>query len=123
MIDQEMTRKYTITIANGACLSDAIDFAHYKRMLIIMPSGWTAADIAFKVSDSKDGTYNQLKKASDASLIKLDGVAADDVLGLTGDAMEAIEAAPWVKLHSIDSGDETDENQGADRIFTIIVMR
>lgn len=49
----------TVTIANGASLSGAVDLGSASLVGIVMPAAWTAADLSFQVS--ADGvTYGNL---------------------------------------------------------------
>lgn len=48
----------TVTIANGASLSDAIKTDGYAVVAVITPSGWTTAIISFQASHDNGTTYN-----------------------------------------------------------------
>lgn len=53
----------TVTIANGASLSGAIDLGSSSLACILMPAAWTAAGLSFAVSTSLAGTYVPLWNA------------------------------------------------------------
>lgn len=104
----------TVTIANGAALSEAFDFSEFSGGHVITPDVWTAANIGFQVSATQSGTYTILRDKAGApvqvSTVKTDGGRAysmpDEVFG-----------ALWVKLWSKNTtaATETDTNQGGAR--------
>jgi hypothetical protein len=88
-------------------------FAYYPHVagMVHMPSAWTAADIAFLVSEDVDGPYLPLYDA--ATLVIIDGPIASRAYilpsGLAGSA--------YVKLWSNAAG--VNEAQGGDRDISI----
>jgi len=54
----------TLTIAEGAALSDVLDFRFYAQGVVHMPDAWTAASIGFKVSPTPTGTFLPLYDAA-----------------------------------------------------------
>ena len=58
-ITDDLAQIITVTIANGASLSDAADMKGHSLVALEMPAAWTAADITFEASP--DGvTYNDV---------------------------------------------------------------
>lgn len=51
----------TIDISVDAALGTAVLVEGYDEGYLVMPAAWTAADIGFKVCDTKDGTYSILR--------------------------------------------------------------
>ncbi len=90
----------TVTIANGAALSTTpITFSQYAMMVLHMPPAWTAADIAFQVATTEDGTYQPLYH-EDGTLLEISGPAVDSSFV----APARIAAAKFVKLWSQSGG-------------------
>lgn len=103
----------TVTIANGASLSDAVDLGGRKLVAIDMPASWTAASLTFQAS--------------------VDGVTFDNVYdGATERALivgasyySALNIGDWVgfrhlKIRSGTAG--TPVNQGGARTLTLVVQ-
>lgn len=59
----------TVTIADSASLSGAIDLGDYTLCGIIVPSGWSTATISFAASDSLAGTYYPVYSSSGAEVV------------------------------------------------------
>lgn len=93
--------KQTLTIANGATLSDALRFDHYEYLGLIFPASFTGATVTFVASDTEDGTY--------VDVLKDDGnaytVTASDSKAV---AIDPRYVAPWrflkVKSASAETG-------------------
>jgi len=47
----------TVTIADGASLSDALALNGMHLVGIVLPSGWDSAKVSFAVSTATDGTF------------------------------------------------------------------
>lgn len=108
----------TVTIANGAAVSDAFDYGPYIAGGLITPAAWTAADIGFYVSDAEAGTYVLLEDVDDA------------VVKITGLTTNASNARPfpeellgwqWVKLASLNTSTGAAENQGGARSIKLVM--
>jgi hypothetical protein len=99
------------TIANGAALSDAFDFSRFASLIVTLPATWTAASIAFHVSNSQGGTYVPLYD-DDGNLAQIDSPTASKAYN----APAALAGAHWVKLWS-QNGSGTNTNQAAERIL------
>lgn len=107
----ESSVPHTVTILNGAALSDGVVYKKYSKGVIHMPAGWTAADIGFYVSSEVNGTYLPLYDG--ASPVVISGPAADRVFPLPA----ALAPALFFRLWSNTAG--VDTNQGADRVITV----
>jgi hypothetical protein len=103
----------TVTIANGASLSDAVDLGGRKLVAIVMPSSWTAASLTFQASP--DGvTYDDLYDSATERSVT---AAASRYL--------AFNIADWVSVRflKIRSGTAgTPVNQAAARTLTLVVQ-
>lgn len=108
------TTKYkSMTIANGAALSDAFDMRDYAGGNLYMPAAWTAASIGFHISTTLGGTYVPLYD-QDAALVQIDGPAVDNAYAMP----KELFGTQFVKLWSQD-GAASGTNQGAARTIVI----
>lgn len=103
----------TVDIANGAALSEAIQFDRYAILCVHMPAAWTAASIGFHVASTETGTYTPLYDRNGA-LVQIVAPAVDK----TYVAPAEITAARWLKLWSQD-GAGSGTNQGAARSLVV----
>ena len=108
------TKVQSMTIANGAALSDAFDMTDYAGGQVLMPAAWTAASIGFQVASSSGGTYYPLHD-DDGTLVQIDSPAVDKAYQLPIELFGCF----WVKLWSQD-GAASGTNQAAAR--TVIVQ-
>jgi len=102
----------TATIASGTSLSAAVDLSGRHITGILMPAGWTAADLTF--SASPDGvTYGDFyDETGEYSLT----VAAGVFVGLN---IASLMGFRYLKVRSGTSGAPV--NQGADRDITLML--
>jgi hypothetical protein len=107
-----------LTIANGASLSDVLDFTFFSGGMLLVPSAWTAADIAFHVSDEAEGTFTLLKDKS-GSTVKITSVTTD--ASYWYEIPTEVFAAAHVKIASINTSTEAAVNQGAARSLMVLV--
>jgi len=91
------TKDETVTIAESAHLSGAIDMRDYSGGILVMPAAWTTADIGFHISDAIDGTFVPLKDHDDAYVV-VDAPDVDTAFELPPE----IFGAHFVKLWSTD---------------------
>ena len=122
MTPTKSTIPRSVVIAKDGYISTVLDKSHYKRMAIIMPAAWTAADIYFLGCDTVDGTFALVYNVeTDASpnLLRLKDPAANLIYGITGKTREALAAVPFIKLQS-GSGQGTAQAGG---IIKFILMR
>lgn len=107
-----------VSIANGEALSDEIDVRGYSAMIVICTSAaWTSAALGFKVSPASGGTfYPFFRDISGAySRAEIASFAAETAYLVP----VGLFPAGFVKLWSQNSG--SDENQGDDRAFVVIL--
>ncbi len=104
----------TVTIANGASISEVIDLTDTTLVGLIMPAVWTTA--ALNIGVSVDGT-NWLV-GYDAFGSAANSIASPVVNGAY--ALDANALLPWrfVRLRSGTAASPV--NQGANRVFTLI---
>jgi len=103
-----------VTIANGESLSAAANLDRLALVGIVMPSGWTAADLTFQACETYDGTYvdiydtggNEVTVTTAAS--RWIAIAPQDFL-----------SARFLKVRSGGAGAAV--NQAADRTITLIL--
>jgi hypothetical protein len=101
----------TVTIANGASLSDAIDTNGKALVSIFMPADWTAADLTFSGSLNGTDYFNVYDDADNELTIQ----AGEDRLILIN--REKLQGARYLKVRSGTSGAAV--VQLAERILTI----
>jgi hypothetical protein len=107
-----------IEIANGASMSDSIRISDAKYLGLITPSAWTPADVAFQASH--DGV-NFYPLYDDAGERVREPVGVSRAIALTLNA-DTVKMWDFIKLESVSSADgSTPVNQGASRIFTIVL--
>jgi hypothetical protein len=107
-----VTSNRTATIAQGAALSNAFTVLGYSQMVIIMPATWTAASIAFQVSN--EGSTPAYAPAY---------TAAGALIEITASADKAFVTNTYgktMKLWSETSGVAV--NQAAERVITILLI-
>ena len=111
-----MRRDYkttTLTIANGANLSDEVDMSGYAMLVVHMPAAWTAASLGFQVSATTGGTFGKLYD-DDGNLLQIDAPAASGVY----QAPDGVAGCGFLKVWSQDgSGNNT--AQGAARSIVV----
>ena len=112
MAQVENRTEHTVTIANGAALSNAVNLRGEVLVGLRMPAVWTAAGITFQVS-MDNVTYQDLYAAGGGE-VALTVVAAHQV-ALDPDGYAG---ARWVKVRS--GTGAVPVNQGAERVFSII---
>lgn len=108
----------TVTIANGASLSDAAELGGMNLVGILMPASWTAAGLTFQASP--DGsTYGNVfdVTGTEVAVASSGAVAAQYVVIPAG----GLDGCAFVKVRSGTSGSAV--NQGAARTVTLIARR
>ena len=108
----------SVTIASSAAESDAFHVGRDACLVIKVPSAWTAADIGFLACEEQDGTFVDVEDSSGAR-IKVTGITTD--ASKWYDVPETVAKHVWLKIESLDTSDETAENQGAER--TLVVLK
>jgi hypothetical protein len=107
-----------ITILSGASLSEAINFSEFTYGMVHMPSGWTSANLGFKVSQRLTGEYDVLKDKSGVPL----QISTVSTSGAGWYVMpEEVFSMLYVKLWSkaTNAGTIADVPQGADRPLVV----
>jgi hypothetical protein len=112
------TAVVTLTIAQTAALSDAVDMTDYAGGEILMSGDWTAADLGAQLSDTLGGTYATLKDSSNAYGIdvSIDGPVASAAYPIPPFWF----GAHFLKLHS-HNGSGTNTNQAAARSIKLLL--
>lgn len=114
-----VSNEITVTIANGAALSDAFDMGEYASGIVIFPSGWTAADCgAYVAGDEQNTTYVPLKDSANAygETVSIDAV--DTAAGSARPIPEWWFGARMIKLFS-HNGSGVAANQTGAKVITI----
>lgn len=124
---QDNTAKFrpSVTIANGEPDSTSVDLSDRAPRGVGVRSAdwsaWTSADIKLQVS-LDDSTYEDCYDET-GNLIKITGLPS------SGAASAIFPAGSWqagvfpyLRVVSIDTSDETDENQGDDRTLNILLL-
>jgi len=101
-----------VTIANGANLSEEIDFTRYSGANLHMPAVWTAADIGFHVSTTTGGTFLPFYDDTN-TLVQISGPAISRAYTIPAE----IFACGFIKLWSQNAG--VNANQGGDRAIIV----
>ena len=102
----------TVTIANGAALSGAVDLVSQNVIGISTPAAWTAASITFAVSQD-NATFNPLYYQGAEFTLPEAGASRQITIDPTA-------LLPWryVKVRSGTSG--TPVNQGQSTVITLL---
>jgi len=109
---------FELTIASGAALSGAFPaFGSFVQLgLVYVPAQWTAANIGFVVSTTESGTYVPLCDEYGAR-VKITNVST-----ATAKAYKiplSVAGTHWLKLASLDTADDSAENQAAARTLYV----
>jgi len=104
----------TVTIANGASLSDALNCGGLRLFAILLPASWTTANITLQVRNDGGTTWKNLHDSfgSEYTII----AAADRLITLNAADLAAFQ---HIRLRSGTA--TTAVNQGADRIITCLM--
>jgi hypothetical protein len=95
-----------------ASLSNVINKAHYKDIVLFLPATWTTAEITFVACDTSDGTFNDVVVADDVGDVTVDSVAASHVITMNGEIRDALTGLPYIKLQSGTSDTPVDQGSG-----------
>jgi hypothetical protein len=108
----------TVTIANGASLSGAIDLGSSSLAGILMPAAWTAAGLSFTVSTSLAGTYVPLWNAigSEYTVPSASAVASQFIVLPVADFL----GIQFIKVRSGTAAAAV--NQGGDRALVLVTV-
>lgn len=126
----------TLTIANGANISNAADISKLSMRGggIEIPSAWTAADVVFQVSNkdteptSNDATWRTLYKptfdGSNSEVLKVTGIVTN-VANVYAVPPELWMAGnyKWIRVCSRSTSNPlTNVNQGAERTLKLVTL-
>ena len=112
---QNVPQVGTVTIANGASLSGALDLHGCSLVAIQMPAAWTAATLTFQ--GSNDGTtYGDVYDDSATELSVT--VAVLRYVVFDRDVKDNLSGIRWIKVRSDPSAAPT--AQGGDRVLTLV---
>lgn len=104
----------TVTIANAASLSGAVNLAGMDLTRIKLPAAWTAASLTFQVSE--DGsTFQDLYDTSGEVTLTTPGTSRSVQVDPNNFA-----GIQWIKVRSGTSG--TPVNQGGARSITLVAI-
>ena len=112
-VGSQMVETTTVTIANGASLSGAVDLKGRKLVAIIMPATWTAASLTFQGSVNDTDYFNVYDGATERSAT----VAAS--------YYSSLDIGDWIGFRyiKIRSGTAASAvNQGGARVLTLVVQ-
>lgn len=112
------TRVVTLTIASGASETDKFDFSPFSGGIAFMPAAWTAADLGIETEPSGDGTgtFGLLRDdVGDAVKVTNIETASAEPRALP----DAMFAAGWCKLQSINTSTEAGVNQAGARTIVL----
>lgn len=102
------------TIANGAALSASVSLNGRNLWSILMPSGWTAADITFQGSIDGTNFFDIYEGGTEYQL----AVAASRMVTMTKPFL--FYALTNIKIRSGTAA--TPVNQGAERVLSVVVF-
>ena len=103
----------SVTISNGTALSPAVDLTQYSLVGLVMPSGWTAANLTFQGSVDNSNFFDLYDSGAEINL----GAAAASRYVLLNPAVFA--GLRYLKVRSGTSAAPV--NQGADRAITLVL--
>jgi hypothetical protein len=101
-------------IAINTAESNVISMADFSGGLLQTPAAWTAANVAFKVCSTPDGTFVPLRDQA-AALVEISGVVANAAAAYP--LPDELFGALYFKVWSETAGSDT--NQTAARALTV----
>lgn len=117
------TYRANVTIANGAAVSNAIALADYKPRgaSVLVPNGWTAADLT--IDASFDGSTWYPVKDDAGALLRVSTIATNeaDIYALPA-KLWTILSVEYIRLRSIAAGGTTNQNQTNAKNLTVIFV-
>lgn len=113
--------KQPITFDSGSSTSDPFEVRNGRGFSLDLPTAWTAADIGFDVSD--DGILWRPIENAVGTRAKLTNIPTTDATTPGSRQCPADlwggGAYPLMRLHSLDTTDESDENQAVARTLMV----
>lgn len=106
----------TVTIANGASLSDAVDLKNGRLAGIIIPASWTTANLTFQVSPDGSNWVDRYDHQGAEYTVVVGGASRSISVPLVD-----FIGVRHLKVRSGTTGSAV--NQGGARSLTLIVVR
>lgn len=106
----------TVTIANGASLSDAEDLGGFTLVGVITDSAWDTNSMSFLSATTLDGTYLPVKSLTTGSEFTAPGIAAS---GWYGADPADFASVRYLKVRSGTSAAAV--NQSGDTVVTLVL--
>lgn len=108
----------TVTIANGASLSDVVDLGAASLACILMPATWTTAGLTFAVAPAIGGTYVPLwnNLGTEYAVPSASAAASQHIIVPVVDFL----GIQFLKVRSGTAGSPV--NQGGDRVLTLFLV-
>lgn len=103
----------SLTISNGTALSPAVDLTQYSLVGLVMPSGWTAANLTFQGSADNSNFFDLYDSGAE---VNLGSAAASRYILLNPTTFAGLR---FLKVRSGTSASPV--NQGADRVVTLVL--
>jgi hypothetical protein len=89
-------------IQGGQSLSGVVDLLGLNLVSIVMPNNWTAANLTFQGSDTKDGTYKDIYDSDGNEVVV--SAAANRSIDLATLAEQALKNFDYIKVRSGTTG-------------------
>jgi hypothetical protein len=105
----------SVTIANGAALSGAVNLSDKVLTAIIVPATWTAASLTFQASEDGVTWYDMFDSAGNEETILSANVVAGRRMYVDPSDFASVD---YIKVRSGSTG--TPVNQGAARVVTLV---
>lgn len=97
---QRETSYFTVLIDAGTSESDTIQFYPYAGGMILIPSGWTSAEIGFKAAKNTSDTFHPVYD-EDGALISISGVSINSWYSLPTRVFGARYLKLWSQSSSV----------------------
>lgn len=113
----------SLTIANGAAVTEEFRYERAKHGMVLIPGAWTAANIGFQVSATSGGTFTFVEHHDSGEPIQINTIPTN--LSVWKEFPPELKDLPavYMKLWSKSSTDatETGTNQGAARTLVVVL--
>lgn len=112
-----------LSIADDGTLSGAFYMGDHSLGLVTIPSGWTAANMGFKVCDTEGGTYTILRDDSTDAPVQIANIAT--AAAKTYVIPTKVFPALWIKLwsKSATAATETDVQQSGGPLAITVILK
>lgn len=102
-----------VTFPSGSSVSSVFDFRYYSDIMLLIPDGWTTADIRYEAAVAITGTYYPVFDR-DGTL-----VSSDMVTGVWIPAPAYMEAGRYLRLRSWGTGSYIDQEDERELILML----